>query len=39
MGDIGRHFPDTDERYKGADSINFFRKVKNMLDKKKWYSK
>jgi 2-C-methyl-D-erythritol 2,4-cyclodiphosphate synthase len=21
MGDIGRHFPDTDERFKGADSI------------------
>lgn len=21
MGDIGRHFPDTDPRYKGADSI------------------
>jgi 2-C-methyl-D-erythritol 2,4-cyclodiphosphate synthase len=20
LGDIGRHFPDTDERYKGADS-------------------
>ena len=21
LGDIGRHFPDTDERYRGADSI------------------
>ena len=21
LGDIGRHFPDTDERFKGADSI------------------
>jgi 2-C-methyl-D-erythritol 2,4-cyclodiphosphate synthase len=21
MGDIGRHFPDTDERFKGADSV------------------
>ena len=22
LGDIGRHFPDTDPRYKGADSLN-----------------
>ena len=21
LGDIGKHFPDTDERYKGADSM------------------
>jgi len=21
LGDIGRHFPDTDERFKGADSV------------------
>jgi 2-C-methyl-D-erythritol 2,4-cyclodiphosphate synthase len=27
LGDIGRHFPDTDERYKGADSRNLLRAV------------
>lgn len=25
MGDIGRHFPDTDERYRGADSIELMK--------------
>ncbi|SNU08304.1 2-C-methyl-D-erythritol 2,4-cyclodiphosphate synthase [Lachnospiraceae bacterium] len=32
LGDIGRHFPDTDERYKGADSIMLLRQVKKMLE-------
>ncbi|MCH5209627.1 MAG: 2-C-methyl-D-erythritol 2,4-cyclodiphosphate synthase [Oscillospiraceae bacterium] len=27
MGDIGAHFPDTDERYKGADSRVLLREV------------
>lgn len=26
-GDIGRHFPDTDEKYKGADSLKLLEKV------------
>ena len=26
-GDIGRHFPDTDPRYKGADSLDLLRHV------------
>jgi 2-C-methyl-D-erythritol 2,4-cyclodiphosphate synthase len=25
MGDIGQHFPDTDERYRGADSLALLR--------------
>jgi 2-C-methyl-D-erythritol 2,4-cyclodiphosphate synthase len=25
LGDIGQHFPDTDERYRGADSIDLLR--------------
>jgi 2-C-methyl-D-erythritol 2,4-cyclodiphosphate synthase len=25
LGDIGEHFPDTDERYRGADSIELLR--------------
>ena len=27
LGDIGRHFPDTDPRYKGADSLELLRQV------------
>ena len=27
LGDIGKHFPDTDERYKGADSIELLKHV------------
>ncbi|HXH64943.1 MAG TPA: 2-C-methyl-D-erythritol 2,4-cyclodiphosphate synthase [Mariprofundaceae bacterium] len=27
LGDIGRHFPDTDERYRGADSSGLLRSV------------
>ncbi len=26
-GDIGKHFPDTDEKYKGADSMKLLRRV------------
>jgi len=31
QGDIGRHFPDTDPRYRGADSRLFLRTVGAML--------
>ena len=27
LGDIGRHFPDTDEKFKGADSIELLREA------------
>lgn len=27
LGDIGKHFPDTEERYRGADSIALLREV------------
>ena len=30
-GDIGTHFPDTDERYKGISSIELIRKVAQIL--------
>lgn len=36
-GDIGKHFPDTDPDYKGADSYILFQKVWQ-LAKKKGYS-
>lgn len=31
LGDIGRHFPDTDPRYKGADSRVLLREVGRLL--------
>ncbi|HEY2398418.1 MAG TPA: 2-C-methyl-D-erythritol 2,4-cyclodiphosphate synthase [Solirubrobacteraceae bacterium] len=31
LGDIGEHFPDTDERWRGADSIELLRAVLEML--------
>ncbi len=36
LGDIGRHFPDTDERYKGANSIELLRHVKKLLDENQY---
>lgn len=32
IGDIGRHFPDTDPEWEGADSRRILRAVVNMLD-------
>ena len=34
LGDIGQHFPDTDERYKGADSIKLLKEVCRLVEKK-----
>ena len=34
MGDIGRHFPDTDPSYKGADSRALARTVYGMMQEK-----
>lgn len=31
LGDIGTHFPDSDERWRGADSIDLLSKVAGML--------
>ena len=33
LGDIGRHFPDTDDRYRGADSMVLLGEVKKLLDR------
>lgn len=33
LGDIGKHFPDTDERYLGADSLSLMKKVAELLCK------
>ena len=32
LGDIGLHFPDTDDKWKGADSRMLLRRVKEMLE-------
>jgi 2-C-methyl-D-erythritol 2,4-cyclodiphosphate synthase len=32
LGDIGQHFPDTDERWRDADSIELLRAVASMLE-------
>ena len=34
LGDIGKHFPDTDERFKGADSRVLLREVVRMIEGK-----
>ena len=31
LGDIGKHFPDTDERYRGADSLELLRLVGKLI--------
>ena len=31
LGDIGRHFPDTDPRYEGADSMKLLAEVRRLL--------
>lgn len=36
LGDIGLHFPDTDERFKGADSTKLLAEVCGMLDERGW---
>ncbi|MCR5747994.1 MAG: 2-C-methyl-D-erythritol 2,4-cyclodiphosphate synthase [Lachnospiraceae bacterium] len=37
LGDIGKHFPDTDERYKDADSLKLLAEVGRMLDEKMYF--
>ena len=34
LGDIGSHFPDTDMKYKGADSIELLKEVMKILSQK-----
>ena len=36
LGDIGRHFPDTDERFSGADSRDLLRAVVSQLQTAGW---
>ena len=34
LGDIGKHFPDTDEKYKGANSMKLLEHVYNLITEK-----
>ena len=36
LGDIGSHFPDTDESYKGADSVALLKEVIELLSQQGW---
>lgn len=36
LGDIGKHFPDTDERFKGADSAKLLEHVVSLVQEKGW---
>ena len=36
LGDIGKHFPDTDESYKGADSMKLLAEVVNKIEAKNY---
>lgn len=36
LGDIGRHFPDTDPRFKGADSLLLLRHAMDLVRARGW---
>jgi 2-C-methyl-D-erythritol 2,4-cyclodiphosphate synthase len=36
LGDIGTHFPDTDPKWKGANSLIFLQHARKLLDEKKF---
>ena len=36
LGDIGKLFPDNDERYLGADSVELLKKVREVLQEHGW---
>ena len=36
LGDIGMHFPDTDPRWKGADSTQFLAHARTLVEERGW---
>ena len=36
LGDIGVHFPDTDDRFKGISSLKLLAHVRELLDREGW---
>ncbi len=37
LGDIGKHFPDTDEKYRGADSLELLKHVMLLVKRKGFF--
>ena len=37
LGDIGKHFPDTDPTYKGADSMQLLGRVRQLIEEKAYF--
>lgn len=37
LGDIGKHFPDTDERYKGISSISLLERVRDLIEDNNYF--
>jgi len=37
LGDIGRHFPDTDNQYRGIDSMLLLKRVTQLLHENRFY--
>ena len=37
LGDIGKHFPDTDERYRGISSLKLLEHVAELLDEEHYF--
>ncbi len=37
LGDLGRHFPDTDERWRGADSMHLLAHAVELIHEAGWY--
>jgi 2-C-methyl-D-erythritol 2,4-cyclodiphosphate synthase len=36
LGDIGMHFPDSDPRWKGCDSLVFLRHARSLVEERGW---
>ena len=36
LGDIGKHFPDTDDKWKGADSLKLAEAVRDLVTRDGW---
>jgi 2-C-methyl-D-erythritol 2,4-cyclodiphosphate synthase len=37
LGDLGKHFPDTDPRYAGCSSLDLLRTVATMISERDWH--
>lgn len=36
LGDIGKHFPDTDEKYKGVSSLILLKEVRGLMERQQY---